>query len=240
MQKRSFEKVAIVRQEFYLLTNDTFLALMLNQLMFWTKGNLERNKWLNEEERRETNPVDAKRLKYGWIRKSADDIAEEAMISAGKMSIGRYMQKLIDMGIVARKKIRGTKGYEYRVMLLELESQLSAIGCEVPEILSVRKGHEQKKTTVRLAECGHRAVKTYASLYSEYKDRVHPNLKQEQFERVCKWFDDVQAEFDLFDDQVEDMIHSHFENLPQSNDGNINAFACGSVAQGPHRKYIGK
>lgn len=199
------------------------------------------------------------KLSHGWFFKSAEQLIEECMIGVSKATMQRMMQKLVDDGYLERRnnpKNKMDKVYQYRVNIQKLREELGELGYVMegfkivesrqrkqevqPEPTEDEPVAEQKKTTIRLAECGHVHVKRYAELYAEYKDRAHPNLKHEQYERACKWFDDVQAEFNLFDDQVEDMIHAHFDNLPKSNDGNINAFATGDVAQGPHRKYIGK
>ena len=76
-------KRVVIKEELVELTGNYKLALMLNQLLYWTErvGPKRYNQFVKEELKREIDDTD--NLKGGWIYNKAEEIAEELNITAG-------------------------------------------------------------------------------------------------------------------------------------------------------------
>ncbi|OJW51127.1 MAG: hypothetical protein BGO67_12420 [Alphaproteobacteria bacterium 41-28] len=145
-------KVALIREELVALTNDPFMAVILNQLLYWTQRVKDFDLLLEEE--REINNDCNVAPRHGWIYKTAEDLAEETMLRVSRFTIRRYLNFLIEKGWVDEKinsHNKWDKTTQYRVNLKKLQGDLFALGYSLPgfsvgeDFLKTRH-HEASKT----------------------------------------------------------------------------------------------
>jgi hypothetical protein len=127
-------KRVVIMEEYVSITKNDSMALLLNQLIYWSKRTTDYNKFIQEEYNRVLTGKDT--YKYGWIYKSYSELKHELMSSNSTKTIGRYLLKLIEMGYIMRKrndKYKYDKKYLYRVNLINIINALHENGYEIPD-----------------------------------------------------------------------------------------------------------
>ena len=113
-------------EEFTALTKSYDLAVLLNQMMYWTQQTKDFDLMLLEEvyiQLDESMPPC-----FGWIRKPAEKFLTEIYIPVSRMTMRRYLKSLMDQGWI---RIRATsfsewdKSTEYRVNIGTLYNALT-------------------------------------------------------------------------------------------------------------------
>ena len=91
-------KRVVIKEELYSITNDTFEAIILGQMIYWQERVNDFDKFIIEEkERSKKNDVDININDFnGWIYKKANELSNECMLNLSDVSIRRYINKLID------------------------------------------------------------------------------------------------------------------------------------------------
>lgn len=126
-------KLAVVREEFFALTGNTFEAIILNHFVYWSERMADVDQYIAEEslrmqqEGKETNVA----LTRGWIYKTAEELIEEAMLSISRQSTNRLLQSLVDRGYLLQRhnpQHRWDRKYQYRVNFLALQNDLEKLG----------------------------------------------------------------------------------------------------------------
>lgn len=116
------EKVAVIREKYVDITGDFKLALILNQFIYWTPRTGERYKrWILEEFSREEGDLEG--LEGGWIWKKAEEVADETMMYSSEQTIHNYLNDLIEMGFLQKRKNPDNKfdqTLQYRVNLKQV------------------------------------------------------------------------------------------------------------------------
>lgn len=125
-------KVAVIREEFVALTGDPFIAVILNQLLYWTQRVKDFDLLLEEERtfNQECNVLP----RHGWIYKSAEDLIEETMLRVSRVTMRRYLSHLVEEGWVDEKtnpRNKWDKTTQYRVNLRKLQEALFALGYDL-------------------------------------------------------------------------------------------------------------
>ena len=93
--KRSL-KVSLVREELLELTNDPLIAMLLNQLLYWSQRVTDVDLFYEEEK----SPQKSSSPKYGWFYKTAYELCEEAMLRVTPVTFRRYLKHLVERGWV--------------------------------------------------------------------------------------------------------------------------------------------
>ena len=124
-------KRAVIKEELVELTGDYKLALTLQQLLYWTErvGFDRYNKWREEESTRSIEEIED--LKGGWIHKATNELIDELMIGVAESTMGRYLDKIIDMGYLLKRrnpKFKWDKTYQYRINLINIVTDLDKLG----------------------------------------------------------------------------------------------------------------
>ena len=140
-------KVAIIRKEFVALTGDSDIAVVLNQLLYWSQRVkdydllLEEEKSIpyqtlhEEEEQIEEGLGSRSFAQYGWFYKSTPELIEETLLCVSRVTMRRYLNVLLERGWIQE---RGNSQYKwdrtthYRVNLYQLDKDLKAIGYGLP------------------------------------------------------------------------------------------------------------
>ena len=124
--------VAVIRKDLVDLLGDAIEAVVLHQLIYWTKTIHTFDKLLLEEAARaKDNGVGADYpFAEGWIYKSADELTDEVMLGS-RAQVARKLVSLEERGyIVTRQnpKYRWDRTKQYRLDLIKLEKDLRARG----------------------------------------------------------------------------------------------------------------
>jgi hypothetical protein len=129
-------KRAVIREEYVAITKNDSMALILNQLIYWSKRTRDYKKFIQEERKRAT--VEDKDndtfFKYGWIYKSYSQLKHELMTSRSEKTIGRHLEQLVELGFISRKKnekYKFDKKYKFRVNILNIINELNEHGYEM-------------------------------------------------------------------------------------------------------------
>lgn len=126
--------VSVLRRDLLSITGNYKEAIVLNQLLYWTKRVKDFSKWMKEEKERigkEENNEPA--LCYGWIYKSADELSDEVMISQSRMTISRILLRLLNKGFISRRRNprhKVDKIMQYRVDVNVINLTLNKNGYE--------------------------------------------------------------------------------------------------------------
>jgi hypothetical protein len=140
-------KMVPLREEFISLTNDPLIAIVLNQLLYWTQRVKDFDLLLEEE--RFFNPECNVSPRHGWIYKTSKELIIETMIRVDRTTMRRYLKTLIDKGWLEERSNpnnRWDKTSQYRLNLRKLQEDLWKIGFNLPGIhLLTRKEFKPKE-----------------------------------------------------------------------------------------------
>lgn len=122
-------KRVVIKEEFVELTGHYISALILNQFLYWTERVQDFDRFLLETQLRQKN-VDID-LQGGWVYKTASDLSDELMIGVSHQTIRRYLQKLVDSGLVLERNNPANswdRTLQYRVDIVAVVQALDALG----------------------------------------------------------------------------------------------------------------
>ena len=126
-------KVAVIREEFMALTHDPMVAIVLNQLVYWSLRVKDFDLFLKEE--RQFNPACNVLPRHGWIYKTAEDLIGETMLKVSKSTMMRYLSVLHEAGWLDKRSNAANKWdktLQYRVNLRKLQEDLLILGYTLP------------------------------------------------------------------------------------------------------------
>ena len=143
-------KVALIREELIALTGDLFSAVILSQLLYWTKRVKDFDLLLEEE--RSFHPECNLSPRHGWIYKTAHNLNEETMLNVSHPTMRKYLKHLIQRGWIDQRsnpKDKWNKTTQYRVNLRTLQEDLKAIGYTLPDIHLGYVSHSEREESVQ-------------------------------------------------------------------------------------------
>lgn len=132
MRKKT--KRVVIKEELVELTGDFKLAIVLNQMIYWSERVADFDKFIKEEkDRLSSENIDSSNISYqnGWIYKKADELADECMITNSEATMRRYLEKLVESGwLDARRnpRFKWDKTLQYRLNLKHIQQALFAMG----------------------------------------------------------------------------------------------------------------
>ena len=137
-------KKAVIREDLLSITNDYRKAIILNQFIYWSERVSDADKFIQKEnEIAKSNGEEEKELFYGWIYKTAEELADEVMLGLSASQIRRYISDLVDMGYISKRnnpKYKWDRTLQYRVNLVNIAKDLKKNGyplsdyrIEIPE-----------------------------------------------------------------------------------------------------------
>ncbi|WP_223292256.1 helix-turn-helix domain-containing protein [Salipaludibacillus neizhouensis] len=122
-------KRSVIKEELLMLTGDYKLAIMLNQMIYWSQCVRDFDKFIAEEKKR--NEDYELELTHGWFYKTANELAQDTLTAMAPSSIRRYLKKLLEAGWVEERgnpKIKWDRTKQYRVNLVKIQQDLNRIG----------------------------------------------------------------------------------------------------------------
>ncbi len=124
-------KIAIIREELVALTHDPLIAVVLNQLLYWTQRVSDFDLLVAEEN---TSPLKNKKA-HGWFYKSSQELIEETLLQVSKVTMRRYLNFLVKHGWLSERgnpHYKWDKTTQYRLNLSKLQADLQALGWSIP------------------------------------------------------------------------------------------------------------
>lgn len=130
-------KKAVLREDLLAITEDFRKAIILNQFIYWSERVSDADKFIEKEnEIAKNNGEEERELFYGWIYKTADELAEEIMLGLSASQVRRYVRDLVDMGFISKRnnpKYKWDRTLQYRVNLVNIAKALKEKGYPLSE-----------------------------------------------------------------------------------------------------------
>lgn len=131
MDERKIKK-AVIREDLLSITNDYRKAILLNQFIYWSERVSDADKFIEKEnEIAKSNGKEERELFYGWIYKTAEELADEVMLGLSASQIRRYINDLVDLGYLSKRhnpKYKWDRTLQYRVNLVNIARSLKEKG----------------------------------------------------------------------------------------------------------------
>lgn len=125
-------KRSVIKEELVELTGDFIKAVILNQFIYWSERMKDIDEYIEQENQRATQyGGDEQELSYGWIYKSADDLADETMLNLSGNAIRNHLKELERMGFISSRtnpKYKWDRTLQYRVDLVRVIKSLNEMG----------------------------------------------------------------------------------------------------------------
>jgi hypothetical protein len=130
-------KKAVLREDMMALTQDVTQALVLGQMLYWTKTLDEVNDWLFEENKRlAESELPQYEYNCGWIYKSAREMRGDLMNAFSEDAIQRAFSALVTKGVLMKRHnplLRYDRKLHYRIDILLLRRLLKDRGYEMTD-----------------------------------------------------------------------------------------------------------
>lgn len=134
-------KKAIIKEELVELTGDFKLAIVLNQMIYWSERKEDSEVFIKEEIARlqkysedvkDTEELAVNLLESsGWIYKKAEDLSVETMINVKPKAMREYLKVLVSNGWLDERrnpKLKMDRTLQYRVNILKIQLDLYNLG----------------------------------------------------------------------------------------------------------------
>ena len=125
-------KKAVIREDLLSITKDYRKAILLNQFIYWSERVSDADKFIEKENEIAKNNGEAEReLFYGWIYKTAEELADEVMLGLSASQIRRYINDLVELGYLSKRnnpKYKWDRTLQYRVNLVNIAKDLKKNG----------------------------------------------------------------------------------------------------------------
>ncbi len=133
---RKIRKV-VLREDYLAITGDFREAIILNQFIYWSERVKDADKIIAQENEiaRKHGEIEREPL-YGWIYKSAENMANEIMIGISGKQVGRYIKSLESKGFLDKRrnpKYKWDRTYQYRVNFINIALALREQGYSFSE-----------------------------------------------------------------------------------------------------------
>lgn len=238
-------KKAVIREDLLSITNDYRKAIILNQFIYWSERVSDADKFIKKEnEIAKNNGEEERELFYGWIYKTAEELADEVMLGLSASQIRRYISDLVDMGYISKRnnpKYKWDRTLQYRVNLVNIAKDLKKNGyplsdyrIEIPENEKFN-AHEcaiNNEPMENQTQAGDEAIPKSTNIdysnrdyNSEITREVHTSVPEEQTARATRC--DMQA-------KKEDMLNRFFTIC----DNSIENKTVGEVVKNAFCRYM--
>lgn len=125
-------KKAVIREDLLSITKDYRKAILLNQFIYWSERVSDADKFIEKENEIAKNNGETEReLFYGWIYKTAEELADEVMLGLSASQIRRYINDLVNLGYLSKRnnpKYKWDRTLQYRVNLAKIAKDLKQNG----------------------------------------------------------------------------------------------------------------
>ena len=133
-------KRVVIKEELVALTGDITKSIVLNQLIYWSERVRDVSAYKKQENARRLAMMGYEfdfdkelltDLQYGWIYKSAQEMADEIMMSGSRVMVSRIFKDFEKNGwVISRRnpKNKMDKTKQYRVDIVQIQKDLYDLG----------------------------------------------------------------------------------------------------------------
>lgn len=134
-------KKVVIKEELVELTGDFKLAIVLNQMIYWSERKEDSEVFIKEEiarlQKYSADVMDTEELAVnllessGWIYKKAEDLSVETMINVKPKAMREYLKVLVANGWLDERrnpKLKMDRTLQYRVNILKIQLDLYNLG----------------------------------------------------------------------------------------------------------------
>ena len=238
-------KKAVIREDLLSITNDYRKAIILNQFIYWSERVSDADKFIKKEnEIAKNNGEEERELFYGWIYKTAEELADEVMLGLSASQIRRYISDLVDMGYISKRnnpKYKWDRTLQYRVNLVNIAKDLRKNGYPLSDYKIKIPENEKfnahgcainNEPMENQTQASDEAIPKSTNIDYSNKDydseitrEVHTSVSEKQTARVTR--QDMQV-------KKEDMLNRFFTIC----DNNIENKTVGEVVKNAFRRYM--
>lgn len=126
-------QVSLIRKELVALTQNSQVAVVLNQLLYWCQRVKDFDLFLEEE--RSATPTADSPLNYGWMYKTADELIKETLLTVTRPTMRKYLTILVREGWMEEKTNPDRKWdrtSHFRLNLRKIHEKLISLGYTLP------------------------------------------------------------------------------------------------------------
>ena len=132
MEEISKIRKVVLREDLLAITEDYKEAIILNQFLYWSERVKDADKLIEQENEiaRRCGEIEREPL-YGWIYKSAEQMADEILLGLSERQVRRYMSSLVDKGFIQRRtnpKYKWDRTFQYKINLVNIAIALKSKG----------------------------------------------------------------------------------------------------------------
>jgi len=134
-------KRIVVKEEINFIAKGFFPGLILNQILYWGERTYDYNFFVEEEVENLRSP-ESNRREHGWIRKTAEEFAEELMTSLDKKTMRKYIKQLVELGLIEERrnpKDARDRTLQYRLNLNLIANTLAMTGDKLEHYVKYQK-----------------------------------------------------------------------------------------------------
>lgn len=125
-------KKAVIREDLLSIVENYKEAIILGQFIYWSERVDDADKFIKaENEIARKNGETEREPLYGWIYKTAEELADEIMLGLSASQIRKYIAKLVDYGYIQKRnnpKYKWDRTLQYKVNLVNIAKALKANG----------------------------------------------------------------------------------------------------------------
>lgn len=116
-------KRVVIKEEIFSITQDTFEAIILGQLIYWQEKVNDFDKFIAEEKKRgDNNGIEVIiSPTNGWMYKKASELVEECMLTISENTARKYLKNLESKGFISSRTnpvYKWDKVLQYRVNMM--------------------------------------------------------------------------------------------------------------------------
>lgn len=125
-------KKAVIREDLLSITKDFKEAVILNQFIYWSERVSDADILIaKENEIAQKNGEEEREPLYGWIYKTAEELADEVMLGLSASQIRRYINNLVEYKYISKRnnpKYKWDRTLQYKVNLVNIARALKKNG----------------------------------------------------------------------------------------------------------------
>ena len=174
-----------MREDMMALTQEVTQAMVLGQMLYWTKTLDKVNDWLFEENKRLAEvELQQHEYNYGWIYKSAREMREDLMNAFSEDAIQRAFSALVTKGVLMKRHnpiVRYDRKLQYRIDIVFLRRLLKDRGYEMTDFQLATIPQEAAfipQGAVSMAQCAETITETITKITN--KENLLTSLKEEE------------------------------------------------------------
>jgi hypothetical protein len=228
-------KKAVLREDMMELTQDVTQALVLGQMLYWTKTLDKVNDWLFEENKRLAEvELPQHEYNYGWIYKSAREMREDLMNAFSEDAIQRAFSALVTKGVLMKRNnpfVRYDRKLQYRIDIVFLRRLLKDRGYEMTDF-QLATIPQEAEFIPQGAVCMTQGAETITEINTKIKNiekPLTPFQGEEENSAMASHSSNQFISETNDDSNTEDGIANAIDSRPPNTVKKVNSVSCAQI-----------